>query len=68
MGFIRNPRAVLLLAACRMPKSDRLLVRLRPFVKPRLRKRGSAMRRETRTLLEPLVVRSKPGIGGPLYR
>ena len=24
-GFIRNPQAVLLLAACRTPKSDRLL-------------------------------------------
>ena len=28
LGFIRNSRAVLLLAACRIPKSDRLLARL----------------------------------------
>ena len=29
-GFIRNPQAVLLLAACPTPKSDRLLDRLTP--------------------------------------
>jgi hypothetical protein len=27
LGFIRNPQAVLLLAACPTPKSDRLLAR-----------------------------------------
>ena len=29
-GFIRNPQAVLLLAACPTPKSDRLLAKRRP--------------------------------------